>query len=126
MVAGTELLVTAHQAWSQVVLIYLFLTGLFGLFLFFRKSEPSGQFLGALVIAECVVVVQGIFGILLVIQGYRPAAGLHFLYGVVALITLPSAYLYTRGATVRGSSLIFGGASLFLFGISIRAITTGH
>ncbi|GAC1325603.1 MAG: hypothetical protein NVS2B16_19390 [Chloroflexota bacterium] len=124
-VIGAALLVSAHQTWSQVVLIYFFLMALFGLFLFFRHSEPSGQYLGALIIAEGVVVVQGVLGMLLVVQGYRPGNGLHLLYGLVALVSLPAAYLYTRGASVRGSSLIFGLVSLFLFGISIRAITTG-
>lgn len=125
MVVGAAALVSFHQSWSQVVLIYTFLVALWGLALFFRRSEPSGSYLGALVIAEGVLAVQAILGILLVVQGYRPGNTLHFLYGVVAFLTLPAAYLYTRGATVRGSSLILALASFFLLGLSIRAITTG-
>lgn len=125
MIVATAFLVSFHEAWARVVLIYLLLVALFGLLLFFRRSEPTGQYFGSLVIAQGVVTIQALLGVLLLLQGHRPGNNLHFLYGLVAFLTLPSAYLYTRGASVRGSSLILGLACLFLFGISIRAISTG-
>jgi hypothetical protein len=81
--------------------------------------------LGALILNEAVVVIQGILGVILLIQGQRPHQGLHFLYGVVALLVLPAAYFYSDGGSERRDSLVFGLAGLFLLGIAIRAVTTG-
>lgn len=125
MVVAATVLVSLHRTWSQVVLTYTFLVALWGLLLFFRRSEPSGSYLAALIIAEGVVAVQAVIGIILFAEGHRPASTLHFLYGLATFLTLPTAYLYSRGATVRGSSLILSLASFFLFGLGIRAITTG-
>jgi heme A synthase len=117
--------VTLHQNWSRVVLIYTLVVALWALFLWLRGSNPSGGLLGALILNEAVVVIQGVLGLILVIQGQHPAQGLHFLYGIVALLTLPVAYFYGEGGTERRDSLVFGLAGLFLFGIAIRAVTTG-
>jgi len=50
---------------------------------------------------------------------------LHYLYGVLAVITLPSAYFYGDRASERRDSLILGLAGLFLVGVAIRSMTTG-
>ena len=120
-----SVMVTLHQNWSRVVLIYTLLVALWALFLWLRGSNPSGGLLGALILDEAVVTIQGILGLILVLQGQRPQQGLHILYGVVSLLVLPAAYLYSEGGTERRDSLVFGLASLFLFGIAIRGIGTG-
>ncbi|MGI8824789.1 MAG: hypothetical protein ACR2JC_03935 [Chloroflexota bacterium] len=125
MILAADFIANFHRTWSPVVLIYAVLMALWGLFLFFRKIEPTGSYLGALVIAEGVVIVQGLLGIVLLIQGHRPADKLHYLYGLVALLALPAGYLYTKNGTVKGASLILGLASIFLVGVAVRAITTG-
>jgi heme A synthase len=121
-----SLVVTLHQGFGRVVLFYSILVAIWGVFLYFRGSNPSGGYLGSLVINEGVVILQGILGVVLLLLGNRPHDGLHFLYGVVALVTLPSAYLYSSRGSERRDSLIFGLAALFLFGIGIRAFTTGQ
>ncbi|MBV9281505.1 MAG: hypothetical protein JOZ41_15605 [Chloroflexi bacterium] len=120
-----SVVVTLHQGFARVVLIYSLLVAIWGLFLYLRGRNPSGSYLGALVINGGVVLLQALIGVTLAIQGYRPHDGLHFLYGVAALVTLPAAYLYSNGGTERRDSLVFGLGALFLFGIGIRAITTG-
>jgi heme A synthase len=116
---------TLHQGFGTVVLIYSGLMALWGLFLWLRGSNPSGGYLGALVLAEGVIVLQGLIGILLLLLGHRPQGPLHYLYGILALITLPSAYVFGERATERRDSLIFGLAGLFLVGVAIRGIMTG-
>ena len=125
MTAAAVTLTDVHQFWSRVVIIYGVLIALWGFLLVIRRADLSGGFLGSLVIAEGIVAVQAVLGIILLIQGQRPHDALHYLYGFVALVTLPGAYLYTLQGTVRGSSLIIAVACAFLIGISIRAITTG-
>lgn len=120
-----NLALSLHQGFATVVLVYSFFMGLWGLFLYFRGSNPSGGYLGALVLAEGVAVLQGLIGLILLLQGHRPGDTLHYLYGVVAAITLPAAYFIGNGATERRDSLIFGLAGFFLVGIAVRGITTG-
>lgn len=114
-----------HQNWALVVVLYSLFLAVWGVFLFLRGSNPSGGYLGALIIGEGVAILQGIIGLVLLLQGHRPGDNLHYLYGVVAVVTLPSAYFYSDGGTTRRDSIIFGLACLFMVGIAIRGMTTG-
>jgi hypothetical protein len=114
-----------HQGFAAVFLLYSLFMGLWGIFLYFRGSNPSGGYLGALVLDEGVAVLQGLIGIVLLLQGHRPHDALHYLYGVVAVITLPAAYFLGNGAQDRRDSGIFGLAGLLLVGIALRGMATG-
>jgi heme A synthase len=114
-----------HTSFSRVVVIYSGVIGAWGLFLFLRSANPSPGYLGALVIAEGVAVLQGIVGLVTRTQTSGPHDGLHYLYGVILVLTLPTAYFLSGGGTQRRDSLIFGLAGLFMLGIGIRGITTG-
>jgi hypothetical protein len=117
--------VTLHRGFATVVLLYSVFMGLWGLFLWVRGSNPSGSYLGALILAEGVAVLQSLIGLVLLLMGHRPHDNLHYLYGVLAVITLPAAYAYGNRASERRDSLIFGLAGLFLAGIAIRNFGTG-
>lgn len=118
-----------HQGFGQVVLIYSLLLALWGLFLYARGEPPSGGYLGALILDEGVIIVQSLIGIVLYGLGYRPGQTLHLLYGLAVFLALPTAYLWASanraGPLTRRDSLILGVACLFLFGLGIRAATTG-
>jgi hypothetical protein len=116
---------TLHQGFARALLIYSILLALWGFFLYFRSSNPPGGYLGALIILEGLAILQGVVGALLFSQGHRPHDGLHYLYGFVAVLTLPAAYFMSAGGTERKDSLIFGAATIFLVGIAIRGIATG-
>jgi hypothetical protein len=118
-------IVDFHSNWARVVFIYAALVAVWGLFLWVRGHKPSPGYLGALVIAEGVFVVQGVAGLISLASGHRPHEGLHYLYGVVLVLTLPAAYFFGNNATERRDSLIFGLGTLFLVGIAIRGIGTG-
>lgn len=114
-----------HHNFAQVVIAYNVILALWGVGLWALRRNPAGGFLGALVLDEGVVILQGIFGIILYAQGHRPTDNLHLLYGVVSLLVLPFAYSYSARGTERRDSLVLGVACLFLAGIAVRAITTG-
>lgn len=124
-VTTQDVVLYLHQGFSRVLLLYSALMAGYGLVLFLRGSNPSGGYLGALIIAEGVVIAQGIIGLLLRTQGTPPHDSLHYLYGVVAVLTLPSAYFLSSNGTERKDSLIFAAASLFLIGVAIRGVATG-
>jgi heme A synthase len=122
-VAAVE--IDLHKSFSQVVLIYAGLMAAWGLFLYLRRSNPAPGYLGSLVIAEGVFLVQGLIGIVVFAAGHRPHNSLHYLYGLVLVLTLPTAYFMSARGIERRDSLIFGLACLFLVGVAIRGITTG-
>lgn len=123
------IVVFLHQGFARVVLIYSLLLALWGLFLYLRGQEPSAGYLGALVLDEGVILLQSLLGIVLYGEGYRPGQTLHLLYGLAVFLTIPTAYLWANstreGPLTRRDSLILGLGCLFLFGLGIRATTTG-
>lgn len=121
----TGFALTLHRGFATVVLIYSATLALWGLFQYLRGANPSGGYLGALIIDEGVMVFQGLVGLALLIGGHRPQDILHYVYGIVAVLTLPIAYTYSNRGHSRRDSLIFGIATLFLVGIAIRGTMTG-
>ena len=114
-----------HQGFANAVVLYALALAAWGIFLWARGRNPSGGYLGALIFAEGLILLQGLVGIALLVLGHRPHDALHYLYGVVAAVTLPSAYAFGDRGTTPRDSLIFGLAGLFLVGIAIRAFSTG-
>ena len=113
-----------HQGLARALLIYSAFMCVWGLFLYFRGSNPSGGYLGALVIDEGLAIVQSLLGLVVRVQGHVPHDPLHYLYGAAAVLTLPAAYLMSDGGQDRRDSLVFGLAGLLLVGIAIRGIMT--
>ena len=116
---------TLHQWFARALLIYSILLAAWGLFLYVRGSNPAGGYLGAIVILEGLAIVQGLVGIILLGEGHRPHDALHFLYGIVAVLSLPTAYFMSAAGRERRDSLVFGLAALFMVGVAIRGMTTG-
>lgn len=114
-----------HQGFARVLLFYSAITGIWGLFLYFRGRNPTGGYLGALIINEGVAILQGLLGLLLRVTGSAPHDPLHYLYGAVAVLTLPAAYFMSDGGRQRRDSLVFGLAGVLLVGIALRGIMTG-
>jgi hypothetical protein len=123
--ASPGFVLTLHQGFARAFLIYSVFLALWGLFLWVRGSNPVGGYLGALFILEGLAILQGLVGVVLFGEGHRPHDALHFLYGIVAVLTLPTAYFLSAEGTERRDSLVFGLATLFMVGVAIRGITTG-
>ena len=122
---GNTLLI--HQNLAISVVVYLSAIAIWGLFQFLRGRNPSGSYLGALILAEGLILVQGLVGMLLLAQGHRPNEGLHLLYGVAAALALPGVYFspWVARGTERRDSLILGLTALFTVGLAVRGIVTG-
>ena len=114
-----------HQGFARAFLIYSALMGLWGLFLWITGRPPSGGYLGALVLDEVLALVQGVVGLIVRAGGQAPHDALHYLYGIVAVVSLPAAYFLSDEGTTRRDSLYFGLAGLFLVGVAIRGTVTG-
>ncbi len=117
-------LTVVHERLGTTMLLFLSVAGVWGLATYFLRRSISGSYWGILAVGEILILAQMVVGIILWIDGARPARTIHVLYGIVAVLTIPGYYAYTRGRDDRRASLTYGLISLFLVGISIRAIGT--
>jgi hypothetical protein len=116
-----------HARLLITILLFFGALAIWGFFGYLRGQGVSGSYRGALAIGELLMLAQFILGVLLLLNGqqaYRQA--IHILYGIVAIITLPGTFAYTRGRDGRWERLIYVAVCLFLCGIALRALTTGR
>jgi hypothetical protein len=115
-----------HDRLATTALLYMIVLGIWGLWRYFRGQSIEGSFWGALVIAEIVLVVQGLLGGYLYLTGLRPVRGwIHILYGIASVLVIPGVFAFTQGASDRRTTFIYAIALLFLAGLIIRGIATG-
>lgn len=114
-----------HSRLAVSLVLYMAAAGVWNLVAALRRRPPAPQTWGILAIGEFLALAQGAIGAVLYLEGERPARGLHLLYGVVAVLTLPAYYLISRGRDDRRASWAYALVCLFLAGIGVRAMTTG-
>lgn len=119
-------LVELHARLANTVQFFTLVVGLWALFNYVRRQGLTPSYWGTLVIGELLLAAQAVIGVVMYIQGGRPFRIIHFLYGVLVLLVWPGVFAYTDGRNTRREALIYGLASLFLFGLSLRAISTGR
>jgi len=116
---------SAHSVLSNSSWIFLAMLGLWGLFRSLRNQAVNPSYLGALIIGEVLILLQGILGTILWIGGSQPGRSVHLLYGVFAVILLPALFAYLRGDDSNRAQWTYAIGVLFLFVVALRAITTG-
>lgn len=115
-----------HDRLAMTALLYVTILGLWGLWRAFRGQEIDGSFWGALVVAEILIIVQGLLGGYLWLSGLRPLrGGVHILYGIASTLVIPGVFAFTRGGADRRATFIYAVALLFMAGLVIRGIATG-
>jgi heme A synthase len=116
-----------------LILAASLVAGIWGLVLFFMKRTTTiyRPWRILLIFTAIVALLQGVFGIILVLLGLRPGSGsdlyyLHYVYGGIVALAIPVALTYaTSGKNVRRDVLIFSIAALVLFAAGFRAWMTG-
>ncbi len=120
-----EPLRTIHMGLSQTAILYFAALGLWALFYRVRSRPLDGSWYGAGVIAWLLMVLQLVSGFALYSQGLGvalPRPAVHILYGVVSVVTPPSAYAYLgKIENENAKSVVFALVSFFLMGVVIRA-----
>jgi hypothetical protein len=116
-----------HARLLVTILLFFGALSIWGFVSYLRGQSISGSYKGALAIGELLMLAEFVIGVLLLFGGAQPARlSIHILYGVVAIITLPGAFAYTRGRDDRWELLIYVTVCLFLCGIALRALGTGR
>jgi hypothetical protein len=118
---------TVHKAIGFAIVGLAAVLPLWGLVALIIKREPNRWFWRALAILQAVLVLQLVAGIVLLATGHRLPSLLHFLYGAVfPAIVLAVAHIIGRGLDDEEDTWkVFAVAGFFLFGLTLRALTTG-
>lgn len=125
LVGIMDTILEIHRVLSNTIVLFFLLLGLWGLVRAIRKMGVNGSFLGAMVIAELLFVLQAVLGVILLLDGAKPGRGVHLIYGTFALVALPGLFAYLRGDDSNQAQWYYAIGILFLFGVSLRAIGTG-
>jgi hypothetical protein len=115
-----------HDRLATTVLLFMAAIGIWGLLSYFKGESLGGSLSGALVIGQFLIVAQGLFGAALFIDGFRPATMIHLLYGFTAVLVLPFVWSYVKDRHPRQSLLFYSLVALFIAGLAVRGMTTGH
>ncbi len=117
-------MIALHELLSRVIALYTLISAGWGLLIFLRHGTVGDSYRTTLMIAEGLFVIQALVGLELLGEGKAPAQPIHYLYGLLGIVVLPSMVGYL-GREKRRESLWLSLTALFLFGIAIRAIMTG-
>ena len=118
-------LVEVHSRLANTALIYCIIMAVWGLIQFFRRKGVSGGYFGAIVIAVILIAIQGLIGLVLWfgVATIRPG-WVHWLYGLVLLLGVPSVYAYTKGRQDRPEMLLYAVAFVIMIALVLRAMVT--
>ena len=127
-----DVIIELHYLNLFLILALGLITGIWGLILYFmKKTTINGPWRIALIITAADGLLQGIFGVTLLLLGQRPGTGtdlyyLHYVYGGIVALAIPVALTYaTGGKKPRRDILVFSIAALILFAAGFRAWMTG-
>ena len=122
----TDLLAVLHRISATALLIFALVLAVWGTYLYFRRAAVNGGFRSSFLIMAGLVAVQGLFGVLLLFAGKRPAEWpLHIVYGIFAVLFLPGLYFYAQGGTKRREAIFLAGAAWIVAVAFFRGIATG-
>lgn len=124
-----QIITTLHQGISNMAWMYFLLIGVWGLYRAIRGLGADGNYLGAAALGQLLFVAQAVTGGFLWFNGLSVALarpGIHLLYGIFVLLFLPFMY-YTvlKGDDSNRGQWVLAFTTLFLFGVSLRLISTG-
>lgn len=112
-----------HLLVGRMIVTLMLICGVWGLLAHFGRVQAGGGYYSTLVLAELLTLVQLAAGIVLLLSGRMPLDPLHFAYGVLSALVLPIAYGYANRQR-WSTPLVCGLATLFIFGLAVRAFTT--
>ena len=118
------MLLDVHRAWGYAAIVANFLAGVYTL-VAWRVPKLRNRWLWwPTIIAEAMMLIQVLLGVLLVsVQDFKPQR-FHMFYGFVAFISIGSlySYRYVWRASNR-MELAYGLGGLFIMGLGLRALT---
>lgn len=120
-----EVLSNIHRGLAQTGILFFIALGAWAIWLRIRSRPLEGSWYGAAAVGELLMIVEFLLGWILYSQGLGEnlsRAIVHILYAVVAVITLPAAYLYlSRLKNENVKTVLFAIVCFFLMEVIVRA-----
>jgi hypothetical protein len=118
---------TVHKYIGFVIVGGWGLFFLWGLVFFLIKREPNQWYWRLLAALQAILILQLGAGLTLLALGHRLPSALHLFYGsVFPAVVLVVAHVVARGLEEESEAWkVFAVAGFFLFGLTLRALTTG-
>ncbi len=112
-----------HRAWGYAAIVANFLAGVHLLCAWKWPGLRKKWLWWPTIIAEAMMLIQVLLGVLLVTaQDFKPPR-FHMFYGFVSFITIGLLYSYRYVWQARGwMELAYGLGGLFIMGLGIRAV----
>lgn len=119
-------MLTVHRVLAIVVLLLALGGTLWAVHDWLRRGSVHPRLMTFTIAMSGVIGLQALFGIILAIQGDRPADGAtHFVVGPLSLFVLPVARRLTVGRSARASSATLAVAWFVLLLLTLRAVGSG-
>jgi hypothetical protein len=120
-----DAIVFIHAVLARALLLFAVLLGIWGTYLYFRRSAVTGGFRSSFLILAGLIAVQGVAGLIVLAAGQRPTEILHIVYGIFAVLFIPGVYLYAHGGTPRREAVLLAGAAWIVSVAFFRGFATG-
>lgn len=118
-------LLDIHTSWAWVAIISNGLAGLWSLAAHKLAPLRTRALWWFIAVAEFTVFVQVTLGVILVNKEKLEFPQFHAFYGFVAIMAIAIIYSYRH--QLKGKMyLLYGGGSLFIMGLGIRAMLVGQ
>ena len=107
--------------------VALFTVGwVWGLGAWIARRDPGERFWVWVTVAQVVVGLQALIGVVVYLRGYRAPTLLHYAYGVFPIVAFAVAHLVARRPDFRERPwVVFGWVAFICFGLTLRAVMTG-
>ena len=117
------MLLDVHRAWGYSAIVANFLAGVYTLCAWKWPRLRNRWLWWPTIIAEAMMLIQVLLGVLLVTaENYKPPR-FHMFYGFVSFITIGLLYSYRYIWKAKGwMELAYGLGGLFIMGLGIRAV----
>jgi hypothetical protein len=117
-------MVPVHELLTRAIVMYMLICAGWGLLNAARRRPATASYRTTLLIGEMLFIIQALVGLELLGEGRAPAQWVHYLYGVLGVVVLPTVVGYVGQGKAR-ESLWLGLTALFLCGVALRAMATG-
>ncbi len=116
-------MILAHQRLAFALILLGLVGAGWGFWGWGRKGAISSALRAFLLLCEAVVLLQGLFGIVLLAQGYRPHnLGFHLMYGVISALVIPVVWVLSSRRNPRSEALYMSLGALLFAGVTFRAL----
>lgn len=112
-----------HSIWGPIAVVINGVVGLWGVVLSYRRETVPRTFYWGVGVAVVSLLLQVLFGVVLMSSQDLDPGNQHTFYGVVIAITFGFVYIY-RAQFSKRPALFYGLLLLFTMGLGIRGIMT--